>query len=264
MSCLCAGAQGTIDGYPLNANCVDEPLSDLLKTNNPTCQVSSYVGGLACCRHGTILLDAAQESTRPKHVDSVFFKFRFYYENVTTTQDVKPVYHVEWAGNGCDSGLTGTNSHHCTHIEFDVTTSKNDTQTFKSDFLAEWMLGDTCENTSPQCMDKSQLGPSGKIELVMAAAHCHAPNCLHQELIRTDTNEVLCRATPVHGHTENVFDERGYLSTPPCAWSHDPNDGLPVPPQLAMNTPLRMSTTFNSTYYHAGQMSIWQMKASFA
>lgn len=185
VSCLCAGAQGKIDGYPLNANCVDEPLSDLLKTNNPTCTVSTYVGGLACCRHGTILLDAEQEPTRPKHIDSVFFRFRFYYQRNITIEDVKPVYHVEWAGNGCDSGLTGTNSHHCTHIEFDVTPSDSDTQTFKSDFLAEWMLGDTCATTSPQCMDKSQLGPSGKIELVMAAAHCHAPNCISQELIRT-------------------------------------------------------------------------------
>ena len=166
ISCLCAGAQGTIDGYPLNANCLAEPISDLLSTNNPTCQVSSYVGGLACCRHGTILLDTDQEDTRPKHVDSVFFRFRFYYENITVAKKVKPIYHVEWAANGCDSGLSGTSTHHCTHIEFDITTSSNSnkTQTFKSDFQAGWMLADSCDVTSPQCMDRSSLGLSGKIE----------------------------------------------------------------------------------------------------
>ena len=67
-SCLCAGAEGTIDGYHLNANCVGEPLSDLLSTNNPTCQVSTY------------LLDA--EQAVPEYVDRTFFRFRFYYEEL--------------------------------------------------------------------------------------------------------------------------------------------------------------------------------------
>ena len=212
-TCLCSGQEGTIDGFPLNANCLPEPMSDLLKTENPTCQVSTYVGGLACCRHGTKLLDADQQI--PSHVDSVFFRFRFYY--LESSENVKPIYHVEWAGNGCDSGASGPNAHHCTHIEFDITTGKP-TQTFQSEFEAGMMLEDSCSPTSPQCMSKALLGPSGKIELVMAAAHCHAPNCLSQELIRMDTGEVLCRAVPVHGTSENVFDERGYLSTPPCAF----------------------------------------------
>ena len=257
-TCLCSGQEGTIDGFPLNANCLPEPISDLLKTENPTCQVSTYVGGLACCRHGAYLLDADQEI--PPHVDSVFFRFRFYYQE--STVNVKPIYHVEWAGNGCDSGASGPNAHHCTHIEFDITTGAP-TQTFQSEFEAGMMMEDSCSPTSPQCMSKALLGPSGKIELVMAAAHCHAPNCISQELIRMDTGEVLCRAVPVHGESENIFDEKGYLSTPPCAWSHDAEDGLPTPPQLAIDTPMKMQTTFNSTYFHAGQMSIWQMKAAF-
>jgi len=49
-------------------------------TNNPTCQVSTYVGGLACCRHGTFLLDA--EQAVPEYVDRTFFRFRFYYEEL--------------------------------------------------------------------------------------------------------------------------------------------------------------------------------------
>lgn len=44
------------------------------------------VGGLACCRDGTFLLDADQEIPEP--VDEVYFKWRFYFE------DYKPEVHV--------------------------------------------------------------------------------------------------------------------------------------------------------------------------
>jgi hypothetical protein len=221
-SCLCAGAEGTIDGYALNANCVGEPLSDLLSTNNPTCQVSTYVGGLACCRHGTFLLDADQEI--PEYVDSVFFRFRFYYEDLQPT--TRAIYHVEWAGNGCDSGISTWTPSGCSHIEFDVTppakktsastTTNNTTQSFQSTFTAGNMLATGCTMTSAQCMDRSKLGPSGTIELVMASAHCHAPNCIRQELWNVDTNELLCEAVPVHGSSEQLYDEAGYLCV--AAW----------------------------------------------
>jgi hypothetical protein len=324
-SCLCAGAEGTIDGYALNANCVGEPASDLLSTNNPTCQVSTYVGGLACCRHGTFLLDADQEI--PDHVDNVFFRFRFYYEDLvvndtatasptthrndsssssgggssndnnnnnnnnnnkavvvkskttTTATPTRAIYHVEWAGNGCDSGISGPSPHGCTHIEFDVTPNANATakaspspspsqqqqqqqqQSFQSTFAAGSMLATNCAMTSPQCMDRNKLGASGKIELVMASAHCHAPNCIRQELWDVDANELLCEVVPVHGGSEQLYDEAGYLYAPPCLWGSD--EGLKAPPQLGVNTTMRMVTVFDNSYYHAGQMGIWQMKAAF-
>ena len=94
----------------------------------------------------------------------------------------RPIYHVEWAANGCDSGLTGPSSFHCTHIEFDVMPNASSTtfqQSFQSTFAAGMMLADSCPMTSSQCMDRSKVGPGG-IELVMAAAHCHAPNCIRQ------------------------------------------------------------------------------------
>jgi hypothetical protein len=51
-SCLCQYSTSTISGIPYIADCKPEPLSDLLADNNPTCQVSSYVGGLSCCFNG--------------------------------------------------------------------------------------------------------------------------------------------------------------------------------------------------------------------
>jgi hypothetical protein len=67
----------------------------------------------------------------------------------------------------------------------------------------------------------------------------------------------------VHGQSEQVYDEAGYLFAPPCTWG-SPQEGFLAPPVLFPNTTLRMTTAFNSTYGHPGQMGIWQMKAAFA
>merc|ERR1712196_243071 len=61
-TCICRRSGGTINGYDYDPKCTkDHKLSDLLANKNPTCDVSTYVGGMACCRHGTFLLDADQE-----------------------------------------------------------------------------------------------------------------------------------------------------------------------------------------------------------
>jgi hypothetical protein len=45
---------------------------------------------------------------------------------------------------------------------------------------------------------------------VQAGTHCHAPNCIKQEIWNMDTNELLCRAVPILGHGDGVFDEGVY------------------------------------------------------
>merc|ERR1719502_1885745 len=104
---------------PINVDgdCRAEPLSDLLVTKNPTCWPSTYVGGLACCPDKGFLLDKAQ--TVPPFVDEVFFRFRFYFEEFQPGKHA-PINHVEWAGNGCDSGCGGKCPNGCRHIEWDV------------------------------------------------------------------------------------------------------------------------------------------------
>ena len=39
-------------------------------------------------------------------------------------------------------------------------------------------------------------------------------------------------------------------------------EGLMDPPILMENTTLQMVTYFNTTWWHPGQMGIWQMKAA--
>jgi hypothetical protein len=262
-TCLCGDGVKTIAGIPYEGDCKPEPLSDLLRDNNPTCQADSYVGGLACCLGGQFLLDADQ--TPPPFVDEVYFKFRFYYEdhNPARHQDI---YHVEWSQNGCDSGAGGPNPMGCKHIEYDIVKGTSsamgkNTQMFTSTFPAGGMLEEKCEPIDGQCMDGSKVGPKG-FKLMMAAAHCHAPNCIRQELRNVDTGEVLCVGVPVHGQSEDVFDEAGYLYIPPCIWG-TVEEGLFPPPIFQKNTTLQMITFYNSTYGHPGQMGIWQMKAAY-
>jgi hypothetical protein len=262
-SCLCTDGTGSIDGIPYDGDCKPEPWSDLLKENNPTCQASSYVAGLACCVHKSFLLDADQ--TPPPFIDEVYFKFRFYYQDYNPKVH-QALHHVEWALNGCDSGAEGPNPFGCRHIEFDIVQGVGssvgpDVQMLTSTFPASGMLESKCEPSWGQCMDGSKVGPNG-IKLMMAATHCHAPNCLGQDLINMDTGEVLCSGVPVQGRSENVFDEEGYIFVPPCTWG-SAKEGLRQPPVLFMNTTLRMVAYYNSTYGHPGQMGIWQMKAAY-
>mmetsp|Transcript_14429 Transcript_14429/g.36058 ORF Transcript_14429/g.36058 Transcript_14429/m.36058 type:complete len:1135 (+) Transcript_14429:342-3746(+) len=53
---------------------------DLIPQRNPTCASRTYVGGLQCCRHGSILLDADQ-ADRPEKL-CYRMKFRFWYKEM--------------------------------------------------------------------------------------------------------------------------------------------------------------------------------------
>lgn len=257
------GKKGTINGHFMNGDCRAEPLSDLLATKNPTCTASTYVGGLSCCPNGGFLLDRNQ--TVPDFVDETFFRFRFYYEDYDTTKH-QDINHVEWAGNGCDSGCGGQCPNNCAHIEWDVVKGQGsvegpDVAIFQSTFKAGDMLAKSCSMTSAQCMDGRTVDPAKGFKLMMAATHCHAPNCIRQELINVDTGEKLCYGATVLGDSEENYNEADYLFTPPCLWGNK-EDGLMAPPVLQLNTTLQMVTVFNSTYGHPGQMGIWQMKAA--
>jgi len=254
---------GKVNGGEYNGDCRAEPLSDLLVTKNPTCKAESYVGGLSCCGDGMFLLDKAQNP--PDFTDEVFFRFRFYYEDYDGAKH-QDINHVEWAVNGCDSGCGGRCPNGCSHIEFDVVQGVGshvgpDVQVFQSTFEAGQMLAAGCTPTDGQCMDARTVGPDG-FKLIMAGSHCHAPNCIRQELINKDTGEVLCYGTTIKGETEELYHEAGYLFTPPCLWGDA--EGFQKPPTLLKNTTMQMVTYFNSTYGHPGQMGIWQMKAAVA
>ena len=91
-TCVCnTGVKGTINGIPFSKTCLPEPHADLLQQKNPTCSIETYQGGLHCCSHQTILLDADQEP--PEELLTYHLKFRFYFEPYEPQTEGKPATH---------------------------------------------------------------------------------------------------------------------------------------------------------------------------
>ena len=88
--CVCQGfgkASGSIAGVPFGNHCPPALANDHQgkAAGNDVCDVTTYEGGLKCCTHGTILLDAAQ--TPPPEKDTYRMKFRVYYEEFTNQSE---------------------------------------------------------------------------------------------------------------------------------------------------------------------------------
>eukprot|EP00051_Salpingoeca_urceolata_P013699 m.173227 g.173227 ORF g.173227 m.173227 type:complete len:766 (+) comp17867_c1_seq2:212-2509(+) len=252
--CVCSGGSGTINGRTFNPRCMGEPLSDLLKQHNPTCDINTYRGGLYCCSDGTFILDANQ--TIPDPVDEVYFKWRFYhvpFEPETQT----PLIHLEWQFG---------------HIEYDVPRAPLGTPPDQAihELTTRFQLRDLMNlygkpGCNPYneyyCADVDRVTKSG-VRLVMAGAHCHSPACLSVELYNEDTGQLVCRVTSVPGTGDEALNERGYLWLPPCQWGAA-EDGLQQPPVLHLDTNLTSIKRVNSTYGHTGVMAIWQARGAY-
>ena len=60
----------------------------------------------------------------------------------------------------------------------------------------------------------------------------------------------------------DVMDEEGYVvGLPPCIWGGEHGG---TPPRLTLDTNLTGIKKANSTYFHYGVMSRWQMRAAWA
>ena len=85
VSCVCdsglAGRLCEVGGencHEFVKDCVASPAGELLEQKNPTCNARQYGGGLNCCHHGRIMLDADQE-IRPELL-RYHMKFRFWFQ----------------------------------------------------------------------------------------------------------------------------------------------------------------------------------------
>ena len=250
-TCVCRGGTGAINGFPFNPKCMGEPLSDLLKTGNPTCDINKYSGGMACCRGGQILLDADQ--TQPGPPMTVFYHWRFYYED-WDPQRHRQTYHLEWQFG---------------HIEYDVprapvgTPRADAVHTLTTRFTGMHLMSMGNANAGGadgQGWDLSNA--SRPIELIMMGFHCHSPACLGGELYNADTNELLCAVKPVAGKGQEPQDESSYLWLPPCQWG-DPALGLAPPPVITGETNLLGIKRARSDVGHYGVMAIFQGRGAW-
>jgi len=251
-TCICKGAgsmlpfgqgKGSIDGVDYSPGCYDAPYSDLLRQRNPSCDVRTYVGGMQCCRHGNILLDADQEV--PPEEDVVYYKWRFYHR-LWRPADIQ-VYPLVWYL-----------SHARKSIEYDATEAPAKTPPSEAVHMI------TSNFSMADILTRSHISlPKGKngVMLIQAGGHCHSPGCLSLELYNADTRELLCHIKPVFGTGSSAMDEAGYLWTPPCVWGSK-EEGLLKPPVFHARSNFTAIKRVNNTVYHYGIMAIFQMSAA--
>jgi len=245
-TCICnTGMHGWINNITFMKNCEPQPTSDLLALKNPTCDIQTYAGGIDCCRHQMILLDADQIDD-PRY-EEVYLKFRFYYQEFTqqptrSHKNLRRFYFQTeaWASEyDVVPCAPGTPPSDCIYI-------------ITSRIKVSQMITD-CEN------DRDLICPVNhtQISLIYAGGHCHAPSCISLELYNADTGQLICRQLPIIG-TGGKFNELDYLHIPPCLWGEE--EGLLQPPVLSKNTNLLSIKKNNSTYAHYGEMASWQMR----
>mmetsp|Transcript_17894 Transcript_17894/g.54509 ORF Transcript_17894/g.54509 Transcript_17894/m.54509 type:complete len:577 (-) Transcript_17894:42-1772(-) len=253
---------------------------DLVTQRNPTCSSATYVGGLQCCGHTRILLDADQD---PGDVLLKYrMKFRFWFQDYSVAADGTPshenldrYYFLTEAQAGeydvppafrrvGDPPIVG-------YEEIPESTSPAD---------LHLTPGTTCTGNCPTVDDcdcehvitshwlmatPSYEAEGGPGSMIYAGGHCHAPSCLSIELYsnETGTPELLCRQVSYYGGgniSHDRFDERGYVVLPPCLWG-SPDEGLEPPVFLHNATQMFSKTRSNNTWVgHTGQMASWQMR----
>ena len=74
-------------------DCVAFPAGDLKAQRNPTCNSRQYAGGLSCCHHKRIMLDADQE-IRPELL-RYHMKFRFWFQEYKPAQTGAKASHAD-------------------------------------------------------------------------------------------------------------------------------------------------------------------------
>ena len=262
--CLCRSKQlgGSINGLPWTSDCYN-PL--LLEQNNPSCDIVTYRGGMTCCHDGVHLLDADQEL--PKKVDEFYAKFRFYYEP-------NPVPKVDaWhQKNVTKNAFFMFREVEYNHGEYDIIKAHAGTppneriDTLISNFQVKDTIKD-CKGDRASWMCAPSRGgrfpQSQEIDLVHVSGHCHAPSCISMELINADTGQTICLIEPIYGSGDDIMDEDGYVvALPPCIFG--PEKGLQPPPRLSLDANLTAIKKSNSTYFHYGVMSHWQMRGAWA
>ena len=236
-TCICDdGKKGTINGIRFQKNCRPEPYGDLIRQHNPSCFIETYQGGLSCCHHKWVLLDADQE--QPVEEMTYHLKFRFWFQEYSTQKSMIRAYYQTEAFSG----------------EYDVPRCAPGTPPEERihTITAHWQVN--------EMVSKEFQETANRFALIYAGPHCHAPTCIDMELYNSDTGDLLCHVDGIlgSGNQSKPYDEHGYIKLNPCLWGQD--SGLMRPIPLSWNTNLTSIKRENNTYAHYGEMASWQMR----
>lgn len=226
------GAPSTKLGF--KKNCLPYPESTMLLGKNPSCDIRAYTGGQSCCHHLFTLLDKDQPTPWQDTPLEYHMKFRIYYQE---DPSIANVFQHNWGGMAtpteydvpkCADGVEG-----CQFIDGHWIHSMNGTWTVK------------------------QMTGGVPWRPVTIHGHCHAPTCIEFNLYNADTGELICSQKPIYGQSNKTFDEKGYLSVPPCVFGSS-QDGLFNIPNISAETNLFSNKTCKADAGHHGEMSLWQ------
>lgn len=235
-TCVCDnGHGGTINGLNFGKNCRGEPYGDLLEQHNPTCFIESYQGGLACCHHKNVLLDADQ--VQPSDEMTYRLKFRFWFQDYNGQHNLERFYYQTEAYAGeydvpkCEVGTPPEECIHSIHAHFQG------------------------RDMVSKDVEKSRRG----FKLIYLAPHCHAPTCIDMELYNADTGDLICHVNGDLGKGTDVkYDEEGYIKLNPCLFGED--KGLLKPQLFSWDSSFTSIKRNNNTNAHYGEMASWQMR----
>jgi len=226
---------GTIDGTKSFANPFGT-CNEAFEESNPSCELSTYVGGWRCCEDGVFVLDTDKYDVDALPTDEVYGVFRITYLDGVDARDtdLKPLESL--GGDITGSVYTKGN------VEFDVP-------------LCE-------EGTAPEdCIYEMETVHyiSGGInatddtlwEIPYLVGHLHKGG-IDLSMYNMTTGDLICRSTPIYGNGTEAGNEDGYLvGMNPCYFE---GDDLIVAPA---NEKVRSVVRYNSTEPHTGVMALW-------
>jgi hypothetical protein len=235
-TCVCDdGHGGSINGLNFVKNCLPEPYGDLLLQRNPTCFIGSYQGGLSCCHHKNVLLDADQ--VQPTDEMTYQLKFRFWFQELSGHKKLERFYYQTEAYAG----------------EYDIPKCEEGTPP------EDCIHSITAHFQGRDMIDKNIIGNNKGFKLIYLAPHCHAPTCIDMELYNADTGDLICNVNGDLGKgTEDKYDEEGYIKLNPCLFGED--EGLLEPYLFKWDTNFTSIKRNNNTNAHYGEMASWQMR----
>jgi hypothetical protein len=235
-TCICdVGTGGKINGLGFSKNCRPEPYGDLIQDHNPSCFIEPYQGGLSCCHHKNVLLDADQ--IQPSHEMTYSLRFRFWFQEYYGQRELERFYYQTEAYSG----------------EYDVTQCEKGTP-------PEDCIHSITARFQGRDMVNHQLIKNSKgFKLIYVAPHCHAATCIDMELYDSDTGNLICRVVGEMGKGTNAaYDEEGYIKLNPCLFGED--EGLLEPQIFRWDSNFTSIKRANNTYTHYGEMASWQMR----
>jgi hypothetical protein len=247
------GPTGTIDGKPPFPPIQCSP--EFAATGNPSCSLSTYVGGFRCCEDGVFLIDTDKECLSPdcseKSTDTVHMKFTFYYEDAQP--DARQLEQSACCDTTADQKFQGNEN-----IEYDVPACAPGTSPDKCIHITESL------QPVGHFEDGSGHLASDLVDLVFASPHIHYGG-ISLELIDPATNKTLCEVHRtndgsggvLYGRGSAVGDEDGYLvGLRPCSW------GGADAPRFRRDHLLRTRAVYDASKHHTGVMALWLMSVS--